>query len=87
MEAETQLGIDLFKAECEKVLPGCALVIPTKPTGGAFLVSITSEGFRTYATILEDDFADWGEGNNLLALRREALALVNKWKSAKSQVS
>ena len=61
MESEVKAGIDRFRAACEQILPGVQLVIPTRSTGGAFLVSFSHEGFRTYSTIKEDDFADWGE--------------------------
>ena len=61
MESEVKAGIDRFRDACEKILPGIVLVVPVKPTQGAFLVSFSHEGFRTYGTIKEDDFADWGE--------------------------
>ena len=61
MEDEVKAGIQKFKAECSRQLPGISLVIPVRPTGANFLVSLTYEGQRTYLTIHEDDFADWGE--------------------------
>ena len=61
MEAEVKAGIEKFKAECERQLPGIVLVIPVRPTGANYLISLTHEGHRTYTTIHEDDFADWGE--------------------------
>lgn len=63
MEDEIKAGIEKFKAECERQCPGIALVIPTRPTGANFLISFTSSGMRTYGTIHEDDFADWGEAS------------------------
>jgi len=83
MESEVQAGIELFKKECEKILPGISIVIPVRPTAGAFLVSFSFDGFRTYGTIHEDDFADWGEGTDLLALRRQAEQFITKWREGK----
>jgi hypothetical protein len=64
MEDEVKAGIEKFKAECSRQLPGISLVIPVRPTGANFLVSLTFNGQRSYLTIHEDDFAEWGEGPN-----------------------
>jgi hypothetical protein len=63
MEDEVKAGIEKFKAECSRQLPGIALVIPVRPTGANFLVSLTYNGQRSYITIHEDDFAEWGENS------------------------
>jgi hypothetical protein len=64
MEDEVKAGIEKFKAECSRQLPGISLVIPVRPTGANFLVSLTYHGQRSYITIHEDDFAEWGEGSS-----------------------
>lgn len=61
MEIDVSQGIELFKSHLASKLHGATIVIPVRPTGGAFLVSVTHQGFRTYLTIHEDDFADWGD--------------------------
>jgi hypothetical protein len=82
MEEEVKAGIDKFKAECEAELPGVTFVIPSRPTQGAYLVSFTFQGFRTYATIKEDDFADWGEGISTASdMRQEVLKITEKAKN------
>ena len=65
MESEVQAGLAKLRAECERQLPGIQLVIPVKSTQANFLVSFTYNGQRTYATIHEDDLADWGEANDV----------------------
>jgi hypothetical protein len=65
MEDEVKTGIEKFRAECERKRPGVVLVIPVRPTQGAFLVSFTHSGMRTYGTIQEDQFADWGEATGV----------------------
>lgn len=65
MEEEVKAGIDKFKAECARLLPGVSIVIPVRPTGANFLISFTYQGHRTYRTIHEDDFADWGEADGI----------------------
>jgi len=62
VEEEVKAGIQRFKEECERQLPGIALVIPVRPTQASYLVSFSFQGQRTYGTVHEDDFADWGEG-------------------------
>jgi hypothetical protein len=64
MEDEVKAGIEKFKAECSRQLPGISLVIPVRPTGANFLISLTYNGQRSYVTIHEDDFAEWGEGSS-----------------------
>jgi hypothetical protein len=78
MEEEVKAGIEKFKAECSRILQGVHLVVPIRPTGGAFLVSFTHDGIRTYGTIHEDDFADWGEGQNLEAMKTCAKESIQK---------
>jgi len=63
MEDEVKAGIEKFHSECSRQLPGISLVIPVRPTGANFLVSLTYQGVRTYVTIHEDDFAEWGESS------------------------
>lgn len=63
MEPEVKAGIERFREALESECPGIQLVIPVRPTGANFLISLTSEGMRTYITIHEDDFADWGEAS------------------------
>jgi hypothetical protein len=65
MEEEVKAGIAKFQEECTRLWPGVQLVIPVRPTGSNFLVSFTWNGFRTYGTIHEDDFADLGETNEM----------------------
>ncbi len=65
MEEEVKAGIEKFREAREQSLPGIKIVIPVRPTAAAFLVSFTFNGTRTYSTILEDDFADWGEATGL----------------------
>ncbi|MDB5038466.1 MAG: hypothetical protein JWQ35_1994 [Bacteriovoracaceae bacterium] len=84
MEEEVKSGIERFKAECEKRLPTIKLVIPIRPTGGAFLVSFTHNGVRTSGTIHEDDFADWGEGTNIDAMVSVVKDSVNKLMNSES---
>lgn len=60
--------MEAFQKGCKDALPGVTLVIPVRPTGAQFLISLTLNENRTYVTIHEDDFADWGDG-----LRQEDL--------------
>lgn len=78
MEPEVKVGIDRFREACEQILAGIQLVIPQRPTGGAFLVSLSHEGFRTYSTIKEDDFADWGEEEAHPVMLKTARDLIRK---------
>ncbi len=78
MEEEVKAGIEKFRAECQATLAGIELVVPVRPTGGAFLVSFTYQGVRTYGTIQEDDFADWGEGLNLERLKKITAESIEK---------
>lgn len=80
MEEEIKAGIEKFKSECAALLPGVALVIPVRPTGANFLVSLTHEGQRTYVTIHEDDFADWGEASDSAAVKTAASTAIRKLK-------
>jgi hypothetical protein len=63
METEVALGIEAFRKACSERWPGVQIVIPVRPTGANYLISLTWNGLRSYTTIHEDDFADWGEGN------------------------
>jgi hypothetical protein len=78
MEEEVKAGIDKFKAACAEKLPAIKIVIPVRATGGAFLVSFTHEGERTYGTIAEDDFADWGEEQNLESMQKLVTSFIEK---------
>ncbi len=79
MEEEIKTGIHKFQTECERLLPGIKLVIPVRPTQGAFLVSFSHGGQRTYGTISEDSFAVWGESNAAdTELKTQAQQFVSK---------
>lgn len=79
MEEDVQRGIDAFKKECEVLRPGIQIVIPIRPTQGAFLVSLTYLGQRTYGTIHEDDFADWGDQSETQASMKSTVeSLIKK---------
>lgn len=78
MEEEVKAGIEKFQAKCADLLPGCRVVIPVRPTGGAFLISLSHQEIRTYGTIHEDDFADWGENLNLNTLQTAVKDLIKK---------
>ncbi|MBN8555892.1 MAG: hypothetical protein J0L93_10645 [Deltaproteobacteria bacterium] len=83
MEEEVKVGIENFRKECEKRWAGIQLVIPVRPTGGNFLISFTLMGFRTYGTVHEDDFADFGEFGKLTpGLEKVLLDTDQKLKSA-----
>ncbi len=78
MDPEVKAGIDRFKVTCEQILPGVKLVIPVRPTQGAFLISFSHEGFRTYGTLKEDDFAEWGDLANHPNMLKQASLYIRK---------
>ena len=84
MESEVKVGIERFREACEQILPGIQIVVPSRATGGAFLVSFSHEGFRTYGTIKEDDFADWGEENAHPIMLKTARESVRKLLAGKA---
>lgn len=78
MEDEVKLGIDRFTTSTQQALPGVELVIPVKASSANFLISLTYQGHRTYITIHEDDFADWGEGRDLDKLEASVSNSIKK---------
>ncbi len=78
MDPEVKAGIERFRQACEQILPGIQLVVPVRSTGGAFLISFSHQGFRTYATLKEDDLADWGEEVNHPVMLKSARSYVRK---------
>jgi len=78
MEKEIKVGIEKFKSACSLLLPGVTFVVPVRPTGANFLVSLTHKGQRTYVTIHEDDFADWGESEDLSLVKEAANLAIQK---------
>lgn len=64
---EWEAGKQAFVGLVQRIDPSVQVVIPTKPTNGVFLISLTKGPNRKFMTLPEDDITDLSDDEAVLA--------------------